>query len=486
MGVNIKEHLKLSLVYSGVAAVPPVLQVLIQPFIEGNDRLNAMDFSQIGIAEMVTSLAFTITLFSMGNAISRFLYDVEDDRTAYDKMVSSTFNSILLRGLILLAVAFLLKDHIGHIFSQEGLRNFGSFGFAAIITGINRSIITTAAALYRNEKRVRAFVIVNLANAFVRIGFQLIGLFFFDMSFLGFVYGSAVGSSIVTAGVLLATYKRSGIRYDRSILKEMNQFARPLVQYGVLAWGLNFADKYFMERFPSDLGIYFTAVNFAMGMQIIIQGLQAATQPEIYRFMKEGTQKNEGEIRSLSNMLMAQTQLIIALFILPVMLYLTLFYETDVRFAASFIALIFVRYLPRTQYVIFSFILYYEKKTRFFLYLNLVSLLVNIGLNIILIPRLLIYGAVISIMVADIIQVIGAYVYSQRIAPFKWNLNKLLYSPLICMLLVILLEISKNTLGVGQYTSAVLSVFILIAAIVILYRNDIIRLMDKLWKRQLS
>lgn len=277
MGVNIKEHLKLSLVYSGVAAVPPVLQVLIQPFIEGNDRLNAMDFSQIGIAEMVTSLAFTITLFSMGNAISRFLYDVEDDRTAYDKMVSSTFNSILLRGLILLAVAFLLKDHIGHIFSQEGLRNFGSFGFAAIITGINRSIITTAAALYRNEKRVRAFVIVNLANAFVRIGFQLIGLFFFDMSFLGFVYGSAVGSSIVTAGVLLATYKRSGIRYDRSILKEMNQFARPLVQYGVLAWGLNFADKYFMERFPSDLGIYFTAVNFAMGMQIIIQGLQAAT-----------------------------------------------------------------------------------------------------------------------------------------------------------------------------------------------------------------
>lgn len=202
--------------------------------------------------------------------------------------------------------------------------------------------------------------------------------------------------------------------------------------------------------------------------------------------MKEGTQKNEGEIRSLSNMLMAQTQLIIALFILPVMLYLTLFYETDVRFAASFIALIFVRYLPRTQYVIFSFILYYEKKTRFFLYLNLVSLLVNIGLNIILIPRLLIYGAVISIMVADIIQVIGAYVYSQRIAPFKWNLNKLLYSPLICMLLVILLEISKNTLGVGQYTSAVLSVFILIAAIVILYRNDIIRLMDKLWKRQLS
>jgi O-antigen/teichoic acid export membrane protein len=478
--LNVKEHLKLSLVYSGVAAVPPVLQVLIQPVIEGNERLNAMDFSQIGIAEMVTSLAFTITLFSMGNAISRFLYDVEDNRESYNSMVSSVFNSILLRGLILLTVAFFLQSYIGNIFSQEGLRNFGSFGFAAIITGINRSIITTAAALYRNEKRVRAFIIVNIANAIVRTAFQLIGLFYFEMSFIGYVYGSAIGSSFVSAGVILVTYRRSGIRYNRGILSEMNRFAWPLVQYGVLAWGLNFADKYFMERFPSDLGIYFTAVNFALGMQIIIQGLQAATQPEIFRYMKEGTLKHEEEIRSLSNMLMAQSQLIIAMAILPVMVYLTLFYETDVRLASSFIVLIFIRYLPRTQYVIFSFVLYYEKKTKFFLYLNIVSLLVNILLNLILIPRFLIYGAVISIMTADIIQVIGAYLYARRIRPFNWNLGKLLYSPLICMGLILLLEISKHTLGLGQYTSAILSVLILISSLVILYRRDIKRLITRI------
>ena len=91
--INVKGHLKLSLIYSAVAAVPPVLQVLVQPFIEGSNRLGAIDFAQIGMAEMITSFAFVFTLFAMGNAISRFFYDVEDDKKAYNSLVSGTFTS---------------------------------------------------------------------------------------------------------------------------------------------------------------------------------------------------------------------------------------------------------------------------------------------------------------------------------------------------------------------------------------------------------
>ncbi len=478
--VNVKEHLKLSLIYTAVAAVPPVIQVLIQPIIEGNDRLNAIDFAQMGMAEMVTSLAFTISLFAMGNAISRFFYDVNDDKKGYNSLVSSVYSSILLRGLFLLFVAFVFRNYIGSLFTQEGLRNFSTYGFAAIVTGINRSINISAATLYRNEKRVRAFIIVNLATALVRTGFQLIGLFYFEMSFLGYVYGSAIGSSIVSVGVLIYSYRQCGFRVDRGLTASMNRFAWPLFQYGVLAWGLTFADKYFLEQFPTDLGIYFTAVNFAMGMQIIMQGVQGATQPEIFRYMKEGIKNREAEIKSMSNMLMAQSQAIIALAILPVMLYLTLFYETDVRFASAFIALIFIRYLPRTQYVIFSFVVYYEKKTQFFLYLNIVTLSLNVLLNFLLIPHLLIYGAVISIMVSDILQVVGAYFYAQRIAPIRWNLWKLFYSPLICVVAVILLELIKGYFGLNQFITASASVVVLLSSLVLLYRREIANLMKRI------
>jgi len=478
--VNVKEHLKLSFIYAAVAAVPPVIQVLIQPIIEGRNRLSAPDFAQIGMAEMVTSLAFTISLFSMGNAISRFFYDVDDDPKRYNSLVSSVYSSILLRGFLILILAFVFRNYIGNLFSQEGLQNFNTYGFAAIITGINRSINISAATLFRNEKRVKAFIIVNLATALVRTAFQLIGLFYFEMSFLGYVYGSAIGSSIVSAGVLIYSYRQCGLTYNRKLTASMNRFAWPLFQYGVLSWGLTFADKYFLEKFPSDLGIYFIAINFAMGMQIIMQGLQGASQPEIFRYMKEGMKKREEEIKSMSNMLMAQSQALIALAIIPVMLYLTFFYETDVRFASAFIALIFIRYLPRTQYVIFSFVVYYEKKTQFFLYLNLATLSFNVVLNFLLIPHFLIYGAVIAIMVSDILQLLGTYFYAQRIAPIRWNLWKLMYSSLICVSAIVLFEIIKEFFRLNQYITASASVMVLLVSLVMLYRHEIANLINRI------
>ncbi len=486
MKVNVKEHLKLSVIYSAVAAVPSLLQVLVQPLTEGNSRLNATDFAHIGIAEMITSLAFTVVLFSMGNAVSRFYYDYTDDRKGYNRMVSSVYSSMLVRGVLLLGVAFVFRNYIGNLFEQVELKDFTRYGFASIVIGINRAINITAATLYRNEKRVSAFVIVNISMALLRTGFQLVGLFFFDMSFLGYVYGSAIGGSLVTLGILVYSYRKSGFHYDRGLLKSMFQFAAPLFQYGLLVWGLTFADKYFMERFPSELGIYFTAANFALGMQIILQGLQGATQPEIFRYMKEGIKAREEEIKSLSNMLMAQTQALIAITIIPVMLFLYLFYETDVRLAYSFISIIYIRYLPRTQYIIFSFVLYYEKKTRFFFYLNLVTLAVNMLLNFLLIPHLLIYGAIIAVLVSDLIQVAGTYIYAQRVAPISWNLSKMLYSPLICVVLVIITELIKDKLGVSPFIPAVFSVVIMLFALVFLYRREVRGVVNKYFRFRLN
>jgi O-antigen/teichoic acid export membrane protein len=187
--------------------------------------------------------------------------------------------------------------------------------------------------------------------------------------------------------------------------------------------------------------------------------------------MKEGIKEREEEIKSLSNMLMAQTQALIAMTIIPVMLFLYLFYETDVRLAYSFIAIIYIRYLPRTQYIIFSFVLYYEKKTRFFFYLNIVTLGVNMLLNFFLIPHLLIYGAIIAVLVSDLIQVAGTYLYAQRVAPISWNLNKMLYSPLICVALVIITELVKDKLGISPFIPALFSVAIMFIALVFLYRR---------------
>ena len=482
MKLDNKEFFKLSFLYTAVAAFPPVLNLFVRPLIEGENKLMPADFSQIEITETIISLAFIIATFAMSNAISRFYYDHVENRKDYNKLVSGIFNSILFRGFIVFIVAFIFRDYIGRLFTQPELQDFSKYGFAAILVGLFRAINITAFSLYRNEKKVRLYLIFGFLLGFLRAVFQLIGVFFYDMSFIGYVYGSAIGSGIISVSILCYTYYRSGFHYDRKILKPANKFALPLFEYAFVAWGINFADRYFLEATPVTLGIYAQALLLGRGIEIILQGFQGATQPEMFRMMKDGMGKNLNEIKKLSHLLMAQSQLLIAAAIIPAMVYCLIF-KTDLKLAAGFIAIVFIRYILRTQYIIFSFPVYFEKKTKIFLYLNLVVLVVNLLLLYFLVPIIGAYGAVAAILISQAIQVLGIYFYQKKIVSISWNLNKLLVFPFVIIAVTVLAEITKLQFDLNPYISAAIVVFVIVVSLTILYKNEIKKILNRRWKQ---
>lgn len=484
MKFNFKEYFKLSAIYIVVAALPPGLQLIVQPIIEGPNRLGVVDFSQLAISEMVTSLVFTIALFSMGNALIRFYYDHKEKSTGYHKLVSTALNSILLRGLIILGLAWVFRDYIGSLFSQEALKDFSSYGFLAIIIGINRAINIAAAGLYRNEKKVRRFVLLNVALGIFRSGFQVIGVFYYDMSFIGFLWGGAIGSSITSISVMVYTWYSCGFRIDYKLFKELNIFAFPLFQFSILLWGINYAERFFMESKPIDLGIYGLAFGLALGFEKILYGIQGAAQPEIYRFMDAGIKENQENIKKLSNLLLAQTQILIALAIIPAMLYLSIFYSTDLRLAYGLVTIIFVKFIVRTQFLVFSYGVYFKKKTKYFLYVNSLALAVSLCLNYLLVPYLSYYGVIIATYSALSVQAISLYFINRKLTGIEWNRKKILYYPFIIVLFTGLLEFLKIRLNINHYISATLVIMLIITSLSVLYRAEIRQITNKYLRRK--
>ena len=479
MKLNLKEYFKLSAIYIVVATLPPGLQLIIQPIIEGPDRLGPVDFSQLGISEIITSFVFTVAIFSMGNAIARFYYDHKDKESGYHKLVSTIFNSIIFRGLIILGLAWVFRDYIGNIFSQPALRDFESYGYLAIIIGINRAINLTAATLYRNEKKVRRFVLLMVSLGIFRAGFQVIGVFYYDMSFIGFLWGGAIGSSITSIIVLLYTWYSCGFRFNIKLLNELNRFAYPLFQVAIIIWAIYYAERFFMEDQADDLGIYIVAFGLALGLEKILIGIQSATQPEIYRFMDDGIETNAENIKKLSNLLLAQTQVLIALAIIPAMLYLTLFYTTDVRLAYGLITIIFAKFILRTQFLIFSYGVYFKKKTMYFLYVNTLALLVNLTLNYFLVPILSYYGVIIATYAAHFIQAICFYFISKKLTAIRWNRKKVLFYPFIIVLFTALLEYLKIRFSINPYVTSSAVILIIIGSLSLLYKAEIHQIFNK-------
>lgn len=481
MKLDNKEFFKLSFLYTAVAAFPPVLNLFVRPLIEGDGKLDPADFSQIEITETIITLVFITATLAMTNAIARFYYDFQENKKGYDKLISSVFNSILIRGLIIMIVAFIFRNYIGKVFSQPELQDFSKYGFAAIIVGISRAIYMTAFSLFRNEKKVRMFLIMSLLLGILRTAFQLIAVFYYDLSFVGYVYGTCIGSGTVAIIILFFVYRRTGFHYDTSIMKPVNQFAIPLFQYAFIAWGISYADRYFLESAPVVLGIYSQVLNLGRGMEIILQGLQGASQPEMFRLMKDGIQKNMEEIKKLSHLLMAQTQGIIALAIIPAMLYCSIF-KTELRQANELISIFFIVYLLRTQYIIFSFPVYFEKKTRIFLYLNLLVLFVNLSLLYLLIPIWQAYGAIAALLCSQAVQVIGIYLYQKRLVQITWNLKKLMIFPFLIIILTVMLEFIKLRFEINPFIFSALIVMAIFASLAFLYKNEIGKLLAKAWK----
>lgn len=483
MKFNAKEYFKLSIIYTLIGAFPPILQILVQPIIEGVNKLGAVEFSKMAIAESITSFVFVFVMYAMGNAISRFYYDYKNSEKGYKKLISTVFSSILLRGVLIFGVALIFGDYIGKIFHQKDLQDFSSYGYASIIIGVNRAINITAAALYRNEKRVATFVVLNVVLGILRAAFQIIGVFYFDMSFKGYVYGTAIGTSFTSIAILGYTYYKSGFKFDKKIFKEINLFSRPLFQYGLVSWGILFADRYFLEATPIDLGIYDMALKFTLGIQMIVQGLQGAVQPEIFRLMSEGILKSQENIKKYINLFLAQTQFIIALLIFPVIIYIDLSFDSKIKLSSLIITILFVKYILRTQYNAFSFLIYYLKKTKFFFYINVIVLVINLTLNYFLISRYHAYGAITASYVSEFVLMLSVYFYQKRFSKIKWNLNKTLYFPISIVILAIIVEIVKINFSINNYIASSFIVIYIFSGLIYLYKLELKGLFNKYLKK---
>ncbi|HLN54122.1 MAG TPA: polysaccharide biosynthesis C-terminal domain-containing protein [Lentimicrobium sp.] len=419
----------------------------------------------------------------MGSALARFYYDFQNDKEKLAKMISTATNSILLRGLIILGIALIFSDYIGSLFSQAALKDFGSYGYLCVIVGINRAINLSAVTIYRNEEKAVKYVTVNMISGLLRAIFQVVGVLYMDMSFIGYLYGNLIGSSLVTFYILLDTYKVRGFSFNRTVIKDLNKFSAPLFQYEVLSWGLMFLDRFFLEKDPSALGIYDNALKFAIGIQLIVQGLIGAAQPEIFRYMAEGIEKRINEIKSVSNMLIAQTQIIILITIIPTMLFISFLYETELQLSAGLISIIFIRFIIRAQYNAFSIPVLFMKKTKVFFYINSLSLIVNLMLNYLLIPIYSYYGAIIAFMSSSLLQLILIYTFQKRTVSIPWNLNKVLVYPLIIIAISIILEIIKVKLSLNIYITSLIQIILMALSLITLYKKDIMKSAKSISKR---
>ncbi len=123
--------------------------------------------------------------------------------------------------------------------------------FVGLWAGMNYEQLTS---LFRVEERSVAFVSASLTNIFLTIGATLLLVVALDKGPIGVIVGNFTGTLLVY--VVLVGYRREqlGLQFDRGLLREMNRFGIPLVPTALFLWVTNFSDRLFLVKLADTPG----------------------------------------------------------------------------------------------------------------------------------------------------------------------------------------------------------------------------------------
>ena len=221
---------------------------------------------EFGIMEYLDLTAlFLGMLFSLGlsNAIYRYYYATEDPAERR-RVVSTALVPVLVTAgavsVLMIALAPLLADRLFHDprFRHYLTVVFLGFGFNAVAEfGMTYLMARQRSAVY-SGLTVLKFVIGALLNIWFLVGLHL--------GVRGILYSNLITN--LAFGIYLAwvVIRENGFGFSRPLFRGMVRYGYPLVLVQLSLFGINFADRFFLQAYGGfgQVGIYALAYKFGI------------------------------------------------------------------------------------------------------------------------------------------------------------------------------------------------------------------------------
>jgi O-antigen/teichoic acid export membrane protein len=121
-------------------------------------------------------------------------------------------------------------------------------------------------------------VIATLANVAITIAATVLLVVAFDKGPVGVLVGNFTGTLAVYVALLLYSRRVLGLQFDVALYRSMNRFGLPLVPSAVALWLTNFADRFFLVKLTDahEVGLYSIGVRLASGIVLLLTAFRMA------------------------------------------------------------------------------------------------------------------------------------------------------------------------------------------------------------------
>jgi O-antigen/teichoic acid export membrane protein len=415
---QIKRLVRHSVIYGLGGLVQRVLAVLLLPLY--TRYLSNEDYGAIEMLVALSAIIFTLLRAAIQNSFFRFYFDSEDpDYRA--RIVRTSFWATMTAATIALAAGLALAEPISRaLFDTDDLTNLVRAAFVGLWASMNYDQLT---ALFRVEERSVSFSIASVANVLLTVAVTVLLVVVLDKGPIGVVVGNFSGTLAVWAALVAYRRYQLGLQFDRDLFRRMLTFGWPFVPSVVALSAIDFNDRFFLGKLVGrdEVGQYAIGVRIAAALVFFLWAFRLAWPAFAYSIRDdEEARRTYGFVLTYVVLVGSWGALALGLASPWLVQLLTTpqFYEgSRVVAPLAFAAVSF------GAYVVVVISIGRAKRMASNVLITGAAAVLNVLLNVLLIPPFEMMGAAIATLTAYVALFVGMTWKAQRVfrVPYQWR-----------------------------------------------------------------
>jgi O-antigen/teichoic acid export membrane protein len=401
--INFRSLFRSAFVYTLLGFLPMASAFLLTPIF--TKYLLPEEYGVIALSNVFQSFLAIFIAIGIDAAFTRFYFKY-NKHIITRALLSTALICILSISAILYVLFIFIGEYVFKIsFNVSGF-TFNEFGQYIFITTTFACTYSIISQYYRDTENLKSFSWLAVIYFILVTSGSYIGVVIMGLGAKGSVMGKMVGTFITMILYLFIFFSKTGFIFKKKYAIQMYIYGYPLVIYAILATTFDSMDKLFLSKYfkLSELGHYNLAFAIASTIGIILNSMQAATSPNIYKLLNSNEDNNHEQINKIYRYTILATLFIIVSCI--ALSYPLLNYYINERYQSSIIYVPFLSlaFLARAYFMIYSNPLFFHGKTLYLPFINGILVVIGLVANYILIKQLGIIGVPISVLIIKLSQ----------------------------------------------------------------------------------
>jgi O-antigen/teichoic acid export membrane protein len=399
--------------YTFINVLDRVVPFILLPII-----LRSISVEEFGIYSIFLSAeSFLVPIVTLNifTSISKEFYD---DGVNLKKYNSSIILSLPFLFIIFALILLIIPERLIELFGLES--NIILF---AIFTACFSSSLVYTSSLLRLKRQPIAYGKYYLSQSSLLLLLLLLFVFIYP-SYKMLVYAKLVYAIFVFAISIIFLRIKDEFNFgiDLLVVKKALKISFPTVIYSLSAFIFVMSDRFLINHFlgPKEVGYYAAISQVAAIMSVIVGSFNVAWMPWLFENLKKNDKKTNLFIVKTSYYLMALVLLggILFCFIYPFVVKIFLVESFFPYISVAYPIIIGLAF--QGVYLIVSPYTFYAGKTKYNAIIGILVALINVSLNLYLIPKYGIWGAGYAYLASWFSLSVLFFIFSRKAYPMPW------------------------------------------------------------------